>query len=193
MERLDAAQARDHLELINRILIETQPRLCSGGEHFIVWGFASAAMTLVGHLVSVGRLPASALWSIPALLVAGAIFSIARGRYNQRVLARSSLVQREFFKVLWVTLGMAFIVDVALFHLFPGIAAAAIWSVAEAIVLLYIGMHGNPRAQVAGIFVVFSLIVANFAPSNLAAYALAAGMLVGYAGFGASELLAAHG
>ncbi|HZY97594.1 MAG TPA: hypothetical protein VFE35_10905, partial [Candidatus Cybelea sp.] len=90
----------------------------------------------------------------------------------------------------WLTLGLAFVVDAAVFRIFAGIASAAIWSVAEAIVLLYIGMHGNRRAQVAGVLVVVSLIAANFASPSVAGYILGAGMLVGYAGFGVSELLA---
>jgi len=190
MERIDPAQARNHIEMVDRILAEVQPRLCSGGEHFVVWGLASAAITVTSHLVAQGRAPAAALWLIPAILAASVAFSALRRRFTQQVLARTSLVQREFFNVLWVTLGLAFIVDVAVFRIFPGIAGAAIWSVAEAIVLLYIGMHGNRRAQIAGILIVVSLVVANFVSQNLTAYVLATGMLVGYGGFGAAELLA---
>jgi hypothetical protein len=99
-------------------------------------------------------------------------------------------VQREFFNVLWLAIGLAFVVNVAVYRIFSGAAAAAIWSVAEAIVLLYIGMHGNRRAQIAGVLVVVSLIAANFAPPAVVGYVLGAGMLFGYAGFGLSELLA---
>ena len=190
MERIDAAQARDHIEMVDRILAESPPRLCSGGEYFVAWGIASAYLTVLFQLVDRGLVAASAVWSAPVVLGACVVFSIVRGRLTRRALARTSLVQREFFNVLWLTLGLAFIVDVAAFRIFPGIAGAAIWSVAEAIVLLYIGMHGNRRAQIAGILVVVSLIVANFAQLGITAYVLAAGMLAGYAGFGASELLA---
>ncbi len=187
---MDVIKARDHLEMVDRILSEVQPRLCTGGEYFVVWGVASAAITVVSSLVSQGRAAPTALWFVVAVLAASVIFSAFRRRFTQRALARNSLVQREFFNVLWITLGLAFIVDVAVFRIFPGIAGAAIWSVAQAIVLLYIGMHGNRRAQVAGVVVVVSLVAANFGAEHLAAYVLAAGMLVGYAGFGASELLA---
>jgi hypothetical protein len=190
VERIDAAQARDHIEMVDRILAESHPRLCSGGEYFVAWGIASAYLTVLFQLVDRGLVAASAVWSAPVVLGACVVFSIVRGRLTRRALARTSLVQREFFNVLWLTLGLAFIVDVAAFRIFPGIAGAAIWSVAEAIVLLYIGMHGNRRAQIAGILVVVSLIVANFAQLGITAYVLAAGMLAGYAGFGASELLA---
>ena len=124
------------------------------------------------------------------MLVACALFSIVRGNQLRAIAARTSLVQREFFNVLWLTIGLAFIVNVAVFNIFTGLAAAAIWSVSEAIVLFYIGMHGNRRAQVAGVLVVVSLVAANFAPPSMAAYVLAAGMLAGYGGFGLSELLA---
>lgn len=187
---MGASEARDHIEMVDRILAESQQRLCTGGEYFVVWGIGSALVTVLFQLVAYGSAPAVALWSVPVVLGACAVFSIVRGRLTRRVLQRSSLLQREFFNVLWLTVGLAFVVNLAAFRIFPGLAAAAIWIVAQAIVLLYIGMHGNRRGQVAGVLVVVSLIVANFAPPNLSGYILAAGMLVGYAGFGASELLA---
>jgi hypothetical protein len=190
MERMDAAQAREHIEMIDRILAESHPRLCAGGEFFVAWGIASACVTVVFALVAAGAVVSAALWLVPAVLVAAALFTGLRSRALRRTLARTSLVQREFFNVLWLTIGLAFIVDVAAFRIFSGIAGAAIWSVVEAIVLLYIGLHGNRRAQLAGLLVVVSIVVANFISPSLAAYVLAAGMLVGYAGFGLSELFA---
>ena len=190
MERIGVSEARDHIEMVERILAESHQRLCSGGEYFVVWGAGSAFVTVLFQLVDNAIVPPAALWSVPIVLVACALFSIVRGRTNRNVLQRSSLVQREFFNVLWLTLGLAFVATVAGYRIFTGAAGAAIWSVAEAIVLLYIGMHGNRRAQVFGVLVVASLIAANFAPPGTVGYVLGAGMLVGYAGFGASELLA---
>lgn len=190
MDRIGASEARDHIEMVERILAESQQRLCSGGEYFVVWGIIGAFITVIAELADQHRVGTAALWSIPIVIVAGAVFSILRSRQTRPVLQRSSIVQREFFNVLWLTLGLAFVADVAVFRIFAGIAGAAIWSVAQAIVLLYIGMHGNRRAQIAGILVVASLIAANFSPSNVAGYVLAAGMLAGYTGFGISELLA---
>ena len=190
MERLDAAKARDHLEMVDRVLAETQPRLCSGGEFFVAWGVATAFVTVVAHLVARGTLPAPWLWSIPAMLAAASLFSIVRGRRTRLAMARTSLLQREFFNVLWLTVGLGVVVNVAVYNIFTGIASAAIWSVVEAVVLLYIGMHGNRRAQITGVLVVVSLVAANFVPPGLVAYVLAAGMLAGYGGFGVSELLA---
>ena len=190
MEPIGATQARDHIEMVDRILAESHPRLCAGGDFFVVWGVASAFITVLFHLIEIGLVAAQAAWSVPVVLAACVAYSVVRARALRRTIVRTSLVQREFFNVLWITLGLAFIVNVAAFRLFPGLASAAIWSVAEAIVLLYIGMHGNRRAQIAGVLVVVSLVVANFIAPDRTAYVLAAGMLVGYAGFGIGELLA---
>ena len=190
VDHLNASEARDHIEMVDRILAESQQRLCAGGEYFAVWGAGSAFVPTMFQLVNNGAVQASALWSVPVVIAACAIFSIVRARRTQHLLARSSLIQREFFNVLWLTLALAFVANVAAYRIFSGLASAAIWSVAEAIVLFYIGMHGNRRAQIAGVIVVACLIAANFASASIAGYVLALGMLAGYGGFGVSELLA---
>jgi hypothetical protein len=186
---LDADQARDQLELIRRILAESQQRLCSGGEYFVVWGLFSGLTTVIAHLVARAIAPPTLLWVAAAALVACIVFSVLRARALSGTLERESLLQREFFNVLWLTLGLAFVVDVAVYRIFTGLASAAIWSVSAVIVLLYIGMHGNRRAVLAGVLVLVSLVAANFVPESASAYVLAAGMVGGYAGFGLSELL----
>ncbi|MBV8372935.1 MAG: hypothetical protein JOY69_06715 [Candidatus Eremiobacteraeota bacterium] len=189
MEPLDAAAAREHLEMVERILAQSQQRLCAGGEFFVVWGLFSGGATVAGHLISRGLAPVSLMWVVAAALVACIVFSIVRARALRGSGTRESLVQREFFNVLWLTLGLAFVVNIAGYRLFPGLASAAIWSFAEVIVLLYIGMHGNRRAIVCGMLVLASLIAANFVPPQTAAYVLAAGGIAGYTGFGLAELL----
>jgi len=187
---LDSAQAREHIEMVERILAESSQRLCSGAGYFIVWGLYSGTATLSIQLVTNGVLPPAALWAQGALLLAAIAYTVLTSRAQRAATPRQSLVQREFLNVLALTLGLAFIANVGAFNIFHGWAASAIWSFAEAIVLLYIGMHGNRRAQVCGILVVVSLIVANFVHGDLAGYVLAAGMVAGYAGFGVAERLA---
>ena len=190
MNGIDEREAQEQIAMVDRILSQSQQRLCAGGEYFLVWGAGSASVTALFATIDEGWLPPAAAWWALVILVACTAFSFVRGRQMNKTLTRSSLVQREFFNVLWITIALAVISDAAAFRLFPGIASAAIWSVVEAIVLLYIGMHGNRRALVAGVVVVVSLIVANFIGGLLPAYVLAAGMLIGYGGFGLSELLA---
>ncbi|HEY1655130.1 MAG TPA: hypothetical protein VGF86_08470 [Candidatus Tumulicola sp.] len=189
MDDLNAIQARDHLELVERILAESQQRLCAGGEYFVVWGLFSGGTTILLSLIGRGTLPPAAVWVAVASWIACILFSIFRGRRLHAKSERQSLVQREFFNVLWLTIGLAFVANVAAYRVFAGLASAAVWSFAGAIVLLYIGMHGNRRAQIAGVVVVVSIVVANFVGTPSAAYALAAGMIVGYAGFGLVELV----
>jgi hypothetical protein len=190
MDSLESGQAREHIEMVERILAESSQRLCHGAEYFIVWGLYSAAATVGWQLIANGVLPVWSAWWQAGLLAAAIVFSIVRGRTKRAEERRRSLVQREFFNVLWLTMSLAFIANVAAYKIFSGWASAAIWTFAEAIVLLYIGLHGNRRAQICGVLVVVSLVVANFSAPTAAGYVLAAGMLAGYAGFGLSELFA---
>jgi hypothetical protein len=190
MDPIDGRQARDHIEMVERILVESSQKLCHGAEYFIVWGVYSAAITVSWGLIRTGALPLAAIWGQAALLAAAIAFTIVRSRTKRGEEPRRSLVQREFFNMLWLTLSLAFIVNLGAFNIFSGWASAAIWSFAEAIVLLFIGLHGNRRAQICGVLVVVSIVIANFVAPQFTGFVLAAGMLAGYAGFGIAELFA---
>jgi len=187
---IDPKEAHDHLAMVDRILAESSQKLCFGGSLFIVWGLYSGIATLGFHFIAKGTLPSQALFAQAALLAICIVYSIWRVRANRGNIARRSIVQREFLNVLYLTLGLAFVANLGAFNLFRGMGAAAIWSFAEAVVLFFIGMHGNRRAQIAGIIVIVSMVVANFSSGDNVAYALAAGMVAGYAGFGVAEELA---
>ena len=150
----------------------------------------SACVTVLNQLVYNGILPAVWLWANAVLLAAALAFSILRGRASREHASRRSLLQREFFNVLWLCTGLAFVVNVCGFNLFSGWSAAAIWSFAETIVLGFIAVHGNRRALMCAIAVVASIVAANFLPPTTAGYALAAGMIAGYTVFGVAEQLA---
>ena len=188
-EQLNAAQARDHIEMVARILQESQQRLCAGGEFFLVWGLFSGLITVLIHLANARLVPLSTLWLLVPAFAGCVAFSLLRGAHYRRVADRRSLLEREFFNVLWLTIGLAFLADVAAYNIFVDLAGAAIWSFSEAIVLFYIGLHGNRRAVLCGITVVVSLVAANFIAYDVRAYVLAAGMVAGYGGFGLAELL----
>jgi hypothetical protein len=187
---LDPAEAREHIEMVERIIAASSQRLCSGGEYFVIWGLYAGLATVGWQLVINGALPAAAMWYELPLLLAAIAFSVFRGRASRLRQGRHSLLQREFLNILWLTVGVAFVTNVAAFRIFSGWAQAAVWSFAETIVLLYIGLHGNRRAQVCGALVLISMIAANFVPPSRAGFVLAAGMVAGYAGFGIAELLA---
>ncbi len=189
VDDVNAGRARDDLAMVQQILAQSQQRLCAGGEFFVVWGLFSGGATIAAHVISVGIAPLGLLWVVAAALAACIVFSVLRGRALRSAIGRESLVQHEFFNVLWLAIALAFFVDVAVFRVFPGLASAGIWSFSETLVLLYIGLHGNRRAIVCAVAVMASMVLANFAPAHLSAYVLAGGMIAGYSGFGLAELL----
>lgn len=185
---MNPSEAREHLEMVERIIAASCQKLEAGGEFFVVWGFASAAMDAIVTAVVAGRLPMAAVWISAVIAVAAVVFTVARAR-SYRKYGRMSLLQREYLNVLWLAIAVVFVVQFIGFNLFPPLAQVALWSVAETIVLLYIGMHGNRRALIGGFVILASIALANFTP-QYSGYILAAGVLAGYAGFGIADLLA---
>ena len=190
MDRIDSTQAREQVEMIERILAASSQRLCAGGEYFLIWGLYSGLVAVVTQLVANNQLPIQAFIGVIVLMLGAIAFTIVRSRRQNMQFGRRSVLQREFLNVLYLTLGLAVVANLACGNLFPEWGRTAIWSFSEAVVVFYIGMHGNRRAQVAGIALVVSMAVANFSPPQIAGYILAAGMFVGYAGFGLAEMLA---
>ena len=188
---IEDSEAREHLAMVDRIVERTSSRLNVGAEYFVVWGIASATMSLMYQLVADRLVPTNSVAIAWAAGIAAVLFSIWRGKSVGQ--QRLTFLEREFLTVLKVAMLVTFVVFVIeLFgaNIFGPIGPASIWSFAASIVVLYIAMHGNRRALIGGIVLVASLAVANLYPS-FAGYALSAGMLLGYAGFGIVELLAA--
>ncbi|HTU81401.1 MAG TPA: hypothetical protein VMF61_04680 [Candidatus Acidoferrales bacterium] len=187
---LEAERAREHLEMVDRILAESSQRLCYGAEYFIVWGLFSGIATAIYQLIGNGVLPVWALNAVLVMLIACVAFTILRGRGHGAQRRGRSVVQREFFNVLIIAIGLAIVVNALGFNLFSNWAQSAIWTFAESAVLFFIAVHGNARAWIAGAVMIVSLAAANFSPASVAGYVLAAGMILGYAGFGVAESLA---
>ena len=186
---MDSQEAREQLEIVEKILVTSSRTLCPGGEFFLAWGVLVAAMDFLNQLVADNTMPASSLWAVPVLILIGVVFSVWRSMQLRAQTGRMSVLQRDYLNMLYVTLGLTFVAQFAGSSFFAGWGQAALWNVAGAIVLLFIGMHGNRRAILAGVVLIVALAMANGMP-GLAGYVLGAGMFVGYAGFGASELLA---
>ncbi len=188
---IEDSEAREHLAMVDRIVERTSTRLNVGAEYFVVWGIASATMSLMYQLIADRNLPANFIWIAWGAAFAAVAFSIWRGRSSRK--ARPSFLEREFLTVLKVAMTVTFaIFFIELFgaNIFGPLGLAAVWSFGASIVVLYVAMHGNRRALVGGIALLLSLAAANIWP-GFAGYALSAGMLVGYAGFGVVEMLAA--
>ncbi len=187
---MDSSDAREHLEMVERIVAASSRKLDVSGELFLVWGLASGTLDLIVQLVSDGRVPGAAVWAGPLIVIAAVIYTAIRVRqYRAMPAGRMTLLEREFLNVLWIALSMAFAVNVIGGNMFSQWAQSAIWSVAAAIVLFYIAVHGNRRALVGAIVLLLSIALANFS-LPIAGYVLAGGMYLGYAGFGLADMLA---
>lgn len=188
---MDASEAREHIEMVERIVSQGSRRLRVGGEFFVVWGVVGAVIDGMITAAEAGLVPVVAFYvSYGIAIAAGIAFSIARSRYYRRCSDRMSWVERQYLNVLWLAISLTFVAMLAMTHIFNSFTSQiALWSFAETLVLFYIAMHCNRRAQVGGIIMLASLITANFTLAY-AGWILAAGVLVGYAGFGAAELIA---
>ncbi len=186
---VNPSEAREHLAVIERIIAASSRKLEAGGEFFVVWGVAGASTDVIFTLAMMHRLPMAALWINLAVLCCAIVFSIVRSRSYRESADTMSLLQREYLNVLMLAIAVAFVTQFIGFNLFPPIAAIALWNVVETLVLLYIGMHGNRRAQIGAITLLVSIALANFM-TPYAGLLLAAGTLIGYGGFGVADLLA---
>ncbi len=186
---MESQDAREQLAMVETILATSSRTLCAGGEFFLVWGVLVAAMDGLNQLVADNVMPISSLWATPVLILIGVAFSVWRSMQLRAKSGRMSVLQRDYLAMMYVTMGLTFVAQFAGSNFFAGWGQAAIWNVAGAIVLLFIGLHGNRRAALAGVLLIVAMAIANYTP-GMPGYVLGAGMLVGYAGFGATELLA---
>ncbi len=186
---MNPSDARDHIAMVERIIAASSRKLEAGGEFFVAWGLAGAIMDVVLTLVLEHRLPVAAMWINAVVLVLAVAFTIIRSRFYRKTVESISLLQREYFNVLMLAIALGFVTELIGYNLFSTHAVMAMWNVVEALVLFYIGLHGNRRAQIGGIALIISIALANF-NMNYSGFILAAGVLVGYGGFGVADLLA---
>jgi hypothetical protein len=185
------SEAREHLEMAERIVAASTRELSLkyAAPFFILWGLFGGTVDLLAQLNGLGKLSGTLTLAVSVTLLAIAIVASALyGRHLRHSKCGMTFLQREFLNVLWISLGCAFVSNFAGSNLFQPPGYGAVWAIAAAIVMFYIGMHANRRAIVAGIILIGSIIVANYTPS-LIGYILAAGFYLGYAGFGVAELL----
>src|SRR5579872_2683899 len=101
---MESSEAREHLDMVDRILSRADQSVCIGGEFFVVWGCASAALDLIAQLIMEGRLAANWLLAAGAVLAVAIVFTIVRAAQMRRSADRKTLMQREYLNVLWVAL-----------------------------------------------------------------------------------------
>ncbi len=183
-QELNALQARDHIEMVDRILARAEDTGgCVPYQPFLYWGFAAAVINVVSERVSVQHDSAELYWIAAAALVLalGLTIGWARRLHGQE---RRSLVGRQ----VYYAFNTAWIVSLACmllaFRIFPQWGQAAIWSIMYGSAMLFAATLVRSRVLLAGgIVLIASILCANFA-IGYAGYILAAGDLIGLAGAG---------
>lgn len=186
---MNPTEAQEHLNLIERIMELNDREFCIAGDLFLAWGASGALIDLLIQLTLMGKVPSWTLWFGFAALVLSGIYNTVRIRQMKRSSDRMSIRQREFLNVLWVTVGVTIVAACGGFRIFDFWASGALWTLSAAMVTLYAGLHGNRAGMIGGVILIASLVAANFMPGS-EGFVLAAGMLVGYAGFGVATMLA---
>jgi hypothetical protein len=181
---MDAREAREHLEMVDRILAkadEEPVRMVPG--LIVAWGIAAAVID-AGQQLDVSHIGGNAgLWAAYAALAFGVLYSVVTSVAMMRgdCYERMSVLERR----MGTTIGAVwFTVLVAAFaqpHVFAGWGGAAVWSMGAAIMMLMIGFDGDRRGLFGGLILLASVLAANYLFPLTAGYALAAGFILGYA------------
>ncbi len=181
---MNASEAREHLEMVDRILTQAdeQPvRLTPG--LIVVWGFAAAAID-AGQQLYFSHLGGHAgVWLADAALLIGIIYSvlvcvsIARNRCFERV-SLNEIRMARVMGAVWFTVVVAAFAQP---HVFAGWGGAAVWSMGAAIMMLVIGFSGDRRGLAGGLVLLVSVLAANYLLPQMPGYVLAAGFILGYA------------
>ncbi|MDQ2681219.1 MAG: hypothetical protein M3Y21_09425 [Candidatus Eremiobacteraeota bacterium] len=184
---LEPVEAREHLEMVDRILAGADRQVRLMPAPFIAFGIAGGLFDIASQRIFFnhsGWWPAWIAMFAWAAAIAITIISARRLRRKKSANARWTLLDSQMytlFNIVWIaTLALAFSSQP---HIFGQWAAAAIWSFAYGIALVFAGTQGNRYVFVGGVVLLASIVVANYA-YPFTGYVLAAGMWIGMAGCG---------
>jgi hypothetical protein len=181
---MNQPEAREHLDIVERILARSDEPACVSAFPFVVWGIAAAIMNCVAQVLVAHQAPTSVVFVAVAALLAAIILMVFWVRRLGGA-ERRTLIDRTMalvFNIAWI---VALVAQVGSFNIFAQWAQAAIWSVMYGAALLFAGTLVRNRVVLAGgIVLLISVVVANFV-LPYAGYVLALGDLVGMAGAGA--------
>jgi hypothetical protein len=182
---MDPSEAREHLDLVDRILTQTDRTMGVIGDVFVVWGLVAAAIDVI---FQIGPVAGWWQWLPLAAIPIATAYTVVRAIQVKSSSDRLTTAAREYLNVVWVVFVLTAVAQSAAYHLFPGWSGAALWTLAAAIVTFYIGMHGDRAGMLGGFVLLASMIVASFVPAYCG-WILAGGMLLGYAGFGVAAMV----
>ncbi len=186
---MDAVEAQDHLQMVDRILSRVDQPTCLNGAPYIIWGAVGGGTDIVSQLIVIQHGTPSLLWVALALILVATAFMIYFGvRMSRR--ERRGLLDRHIGMVFMISWAVSLVVMLCANRIFADWAQAAIWSLMFGAAMMYSGSLARSRVSFAGgALLIASIVIANFAP-HYAGYVLAAGFIVGMGGAGLTLALA---
>lgn len=180
---MDAREARDHLEMVDRILTHAQDEPVRPIPGLVIaWGLAAAAID-AGQQLYFSHAAGWGIWMADAGLLAGILYSIAvslsmRRNFRFQRVSHAEIRMGQVMGAVWFTVVVAAFAQP---HVFAGWGGAAVWSMGAAIMMLIVGFGGDKRGLAGGLVLLASVLAANYLLPQAPGYALAAGFLLGYA------------
>lgn len=181
---MDTNEAREHLEMVDRILTNAGDEgVCLIPGLLVAWGVAAAVMDVGQQLYFSNHAARAGLWLAEAALLFGILYSVAvavsmiRNTRYERV----SIIERRMGSVMGAVWLCVLVAAFAQPHVFAGWGGAAVWNVGAAIMMLIAGFDGDRRALAGGIVLLASVLAANYVFAHTPGYALAGGFILGYA------------
>jgi hypothetical protein len=186
---MDAREAREHLEMVDRILSRAEPP-----KNYRPWSWVlviigtAAALIEAGYQVSMGGHGDGVVYAGFALMAAGYAYMIwssyAARRNAERVPDAEARIGKACGAV-WLAVFIAFFAQP---HIFNNFAVGAIWNIGGAIQMLMFGFFGDRKSLFGGLILAFSILAANYVSTP--GYALAGGFILGYVVPGAMNIFA---
>lgn len=184
-ENLSAADARDHLQMVDRILSRTEETVQISGLPFLVWGIYGSVENLGAQLVPASG-PIATWWNVASIVLLAAILLVfvSLGRRNMRSADRVGVLDRHVYNLFLIAFAVAMLTMLLGSHIFANWAQSAVWSLMFGITMMYCAVLVRSRVILAGGSVLIaSIFVANFLPLSVG-YVLACGDLFGMAAAG---------
>jgi len=185
-EDLSAAQAKDHLQMVDRILSRTEAANGVSGWPFVVWGAYGAASNGVAQLAAGGSHISGNVWLAGEVLVVVAIslFFIIQGVSGMRNRERLGLIDRHIGTIFMIGWVVAWVTTLMAGNIFGNWALSAIWSLIYGITMMSCAAMLRSKVMFGGgVILIASIVLANYS-YHLAGCFLGLGFLVGMGGTG---------
>jgi hypothetical protein len=181
---MNASEAREHLDMVDRILSRVDEPCTLSPYPFLIWGVAGAILNVLVQLVFMQH---ATQWLlalfVPVLIVAiGLMIWWAMGM--RAVEQQGALIHRYIFSVFNLAWIVALVIQIGAERIFPTWAQAALYLLMYGFAMVSVGLISRNRPILLGGAVMLgSIVVANFT-LLYAGYVLALGDLIGMAGAG---------